>query len=60
MRPTSPPSFSSGSSGFKAVEVVRDHYQDTGEDAFLMNYLFDDSVSDEPMPVNRIAKQLGN
>jgi len=46
--------------GFRATEVVREHFQDTGEDAFLMNYLFDESVADEPMPVNRIAKQLGN
>jgi len=46
--------------GFRAVELVREHYQDTGEDAYLMNYLFDDSVADEPMPVNRIASQLGN
>jgi ribosomal-protein-alanine N-acetyltransferase len=45
---------------FKAVEVLREHYQDTGEDAFLMNYLFDESVTDELMPVNRIAKQLGH
>jgi [ribosomal protein S18]-alanine N-acetyltransferase len=45
---------------FKAVEVLREHYQDTGEDAFLMNYLFDESVADEPMAINRIAQQLGN
>jgi ribosomal-protein-alanine N-acetyltransferase len=45
---------------FKAIEVLREHYQDTGEDAFLMNYLFDESVADEPMPTNRIAQQLGN
>ena len=46
--------------GFLALEVVREHYGDTGEDAYLMHYLFDESVVDEPMPVNRIAKQLGN
>jgi ribosomal-protein-alanine N-acetyltransferase len=45
---------------FKATEVIREHYQDTGEDAFLMNYLFDESVAEELMPVNRIAKQLGH
>jgi ribosomal-protein-alanine N-acetyltransferase len=46
--------------GFRAVEVAREHYQDTGEDAFLMQYLFDESVLDEPIATNRISKQLGN
>ena len=46
--------------GFRAVEVAREHYQDTGEDAFVMQYLFDESVLDEPMLTNRISKQLGN
>ena len=46
--------------GFRAVEVAREHYQDTGEDAFVMQYLFDESVLDEPMMTNRISKQLGN
>jgi ribosomal-protein-alanine N-acetyltransferase len=46
--------------GFRASEVVREHYQDTGEDAYLMNYLFDESIAEELMPTNRIAKQLGH
>lgn len=46
--------------GFRAVEVAREYYQDTGEDAFVMQYLFDESVLDEPMVTNRISKQLGN
>jgi len=46
--------------GFRAVEVAREHYQDTGEDAFVMQYLFDESVLDEPMVTNRISKQFGN
>jgi len=46
--------------GFRAVEVAREHYQDTGEDAFVMQYLFDESILDEPMVTNRISKQLGN
>lgn len=45
--------------GFRAVEVAREHYQDTAEDAYLMQYLFDDSVIEEAVPVNRIAQQLG-
>ena len=46
--------------GFRAMEVVREHYQDTGEDAYVMQYLLDESVLDEPMPTNRIAKQFDN
>ena len=45
--------------GFRAVEVAREHYQDTGEDAFVMQYLFDESVLDEPILTNRISKQFG-
>jgi [ribosomal protein S18]-alanine N-acetyltransferase len=46
--------------GFRATEVVREFYEDTGEDAYLMQYLFDESMADDPLgvPVNRIAKQL--
>ena len=44
--------------GFKAIEVVREHYQDTAEDAYLMNYLFDEAVVEEAVPANRIAKQF--
>ncbi len=46
--------------GFRAVEVLREHFQDTGEDAYLMHYLLDEAMPDEPAPVNRIAKQLGH
>ena len=42
------------------MEVVREHYPDTGEDAYLMNYLLDESVLDDPVPANRIAKQFEN
>ena len=47
--------------GFRATEVLREHYEDTGEDAFVMQYLLEDSLSDSPagLPVNRIARQLG-
>ena len=30
------------------MEVVREHFQDTGEDAYVMQYLLDESVLDEP------------
>ncbi len=46
--------------GFRAMEVIREHFADTGEDAYLMNYLLDESVLDEHVPVNRIAKQFEN
>ncbi|MEO6812018.1 MAG: ribosomal protein S18-alanine N-acetyltransferase [Isosphaeraceae bacterium] len=49
--------------GFRASEVVREHFEDTGEDAYLMQYLYDESMSDDHSgmpPVNRIAKQFDN
>ncbi len=45
--------------GFRATEVVRDFYEDTGEDAYVMQYYLDDAMGDEPRaPTNRIARQL--
>jgi len=44
--------------GFRALEVAREHYGDTGEDAYLFEYLFDDSVVDEPVAAGRIANPL--
>jgi [ribosomal protein S18]-alanine N-acetyltransferase len=46
--------------GFRAAEVVREHYQDTGEDAYSMFYHLDESVLEEHATMNRIAKQLGS
>ena len=48
--------------GFRATEVIREHFEDTGEDAYVMQYLFDEALADEPpsVPVNRIARQLEN
>ena len=43
---------------FRAVEVVREHYQDTAEDAYLMHYTFDESLVEEPVPASRTARQL--
>ena len=46
--------------GFRAMEVVREHYPDTGEDAYSMQYHLDESVDDEDrQTTNRIAKQFG-
>ncbi len=48
------------SQGFRASEVMREHYEDTGEDAYLMQYLFDESLADDRASqlTNRIARQL--
>jgi ribosomal-protein-alanine N-acetyltransferase len=46
--------------GFRAMEVVREHYPDTGEDAYTMHYHMDESaVDDEHYTANRIAKKFG-
>ena len=46
--------------GFRAAEVVREHYQDTGEDAYSMFYHLDESDLEAHATMNRIAKQLGS
>ena len=47
--------------GFKAVRVLRSFYEDSGEDAFLMEYRFgDDTGDDVPESVNRIAQYEEN
>lgn len=47
---------------FKAVRVLRGYYEDSGEDAFLMQYrIADDATLDEiEEPVNRIAQYEEN
>jgi ribosomal-protein-alanine N-acetyltransferase len=43
--------------GFKATRVLRAYYEDSGEDAYLMEYRFADDVGDdEEEAVNRIAQ----
>jgi ribosomal-protein-alanine N-acetyltransferase len=45
------------SQGFKAVRVLRGFYEDSGEDAFLMQYrLADDNGEEFEETVNRIAQ----
>ena len=47
--------------GFRAVRVLRGYYEDSGEDAFVMQYQFADDVGDEvEEAVNRIAQFEGN
>src|SRR3989442_13566617 len=46
---------------FRAVRVLRSFYEDSGEDAFLMEYRFgDDTGDDVPESVNRIAQYEEN
>ena len=43
--------------GFRAVSVLRDFYDDTTEDAYLMQYRY--VAAEEATPVNRIARLAG-
>lgn len=46
--------------GFRASHVIREHFGDTGEDAYVMQYHYDESILEERVgaPVNRIARQF--
>jgi ribosomal-protein-alanine N-acetyltransferase len=47
--------------GFRAVRVLRTYYEDSGEDAFLMQYRLADDTSEEyDEGVNRIAQYEEN
>jgi ribosomal-protein-alanine N-acetyltransferase len=45
---------------FKASQILREHFEDTGEDAYVLNYTYIDSILEDRAgkPVNRIARQL--
>ncbi len=45
--------------GFRAVSVLRDFYDDTTEDAYLMQFRYQPSESEAIMPVNRITRLAG-
>jgi ribosomal-protein-alanine N-acetyltransferase len=45
--------------GFRAVSVLRDFYDDTTEDAYLMQYRYRPTESAVVLPVNRITKLAG-
>lgn len=46
--------------GFRAISVLRDFYDDTTEDAYLMQYRYRAAVSENAkMPVNRISRLAG-
>ena len=44
--------------GFRAMSVLRDYYDDTTEDAYVMHYRLQ-SVAEAVDPVNRIARLAG-
>jgi ribosomal-protein-alanine N-acetyltransferase len=50
------------SQGFKAIRVLRRYYEDSGEDAYLLQYCLAGEVGDdfEEEQVNRIAQYEGN
>ena len=45
--------------GFRAVSVLRDFYDDTPEDAYLMQYRYRPTETEIVVPVNRITKLAG-
>ncbi len=45
--------------GFRAISVLRDYYEDTPEDAYLMQYRYLPEESEAFQPVNRIARLAG-
>lgn len=45
--------------GFRAVSVLRDFYDDTTEDAYLMQYRYRPTESSVTLPINRITKLAG-
>ena len=44
---------------FRAVSVLRDYYDDTVEDAYVMQYRYKSANAAEHEPVNRIARLAG-
>jgi ribosomal-protein-alanine N-acetyltransferase len=47
------------SAGFLAISVLRDFYDDTTEDAYLMQYRYQPEPAEQTFPVNRIARLAG-
>ena len=54
------PSCSSATFGFRAISVLRDFYDDTTEDAYLMQYRYSaETETVAGVPVNRISRLAG-
>jgi ribosomal-protein-alanine N-acetyltransferase len=46
-------------SGFRAISVLRDFYDDTTEDAYLMQFVYQPSENEVAMPSGRITRLAG-
>lgn len=44
---------------FRAISLLRDYYDDTVEDAYVMQYRFKSETSQPLEPVNRIRRMAG-
>ena len=45
--------------GFWAVSVLREFYEDTPEDAYIMEYQYQPAEEEKIIPINRIARLAG-
>lgn len=45
--------------GFRAISVLRDFYEDTIEDAYLMEYRYQPTLDEALQPFNRITRMAG-
>ena len=45
--------------GFRAISVLRDFYEDTIEDAYLMEYRYQPTLGEALQPINRITRMAG-
>ncbi len=46
-------------SGFRAISVLRDFYEDTTEDAYLMEHRYQPTLEEALQPHNRITRMAG-
>jgi len=44
--------------GFRAISVLRDFYEDTIEDAYLMEYRYQPTLGEALQPINRITRRM--
>ena len=44
--------------GFRATDVLRDYYDDSPEDAYVMQYVFQADESEVILPINRLNRRL--
>lgn len=47
------------SQGFRAVSVLRDYYEDSPEDAYVMQYRYHAAPAETILPMNRITRLAG-